>query len=185
MNRADIAAWLTDLSPDVPCGEDEEYSADFRSLEEALAGKPDAQYGGTVIAATPPDWTLAHSLSMTLLERTRDLRVAVHYTRSGTVYHGDGSQTQQSAQSGPLRPALKYDADGHPTRALEPAPAHAAFTEQATVAQRILTRGSGASMSMHAAAVTSRGGFGRGGGGGGFGGGGGHSFGGGGWSSGG
>ncbi|AXF11841.1 hypothetical protein CUJ91_28925 [Paraburkholderia graminis] len=108
-----------------------------------------------------------------------------YYTRSGTVYHGDGSQTQQSAQSGPLRPALKYDAGGHPTRALEPAPAHAAFTEQATVAQRILTRGSGASMSMHAAAVTSRGGFGRGGGGGGFGGGGGHSFGGGGWSSGG
>jgi type VI secretion system protein ImpA len=88
MNRADIAAWLTDLSPDVPCGEDEEYSADFRSLEEALAGKPDAQYGGTVIAATPPDWTLAHSLSMTLLERTRDLRVAVHYTRSGTVREG-------------------------------------------------------------------------------------------------
>jgi type VI secretion system protein ImpA len=88
MNRADIAAWLADLSPDVPCGEDEEYSADFRSLEEALAGKPDAQYGGTVIAATPPDWTLAHSLSMTLLERTRDLRVAVHYTRSGTVREG-------------------------------------------------------------------------------------------------
>ncbi|BBU31250.1 hypothetical protein BTHE68_49840 [Burkholderia sp. THE68] len=88
MNRADIAAWLTDLSPDVPCGEDEEYSADFRSLEEALAGKPDAQYGGTVIAATPPDWTLAHSLSMTLLERTRDLRVAVHYTRSSTVREG-------------------------------------------------------------------------------------------------
>ncbi|MFM0323210.1 type VI secretion system protein TssA [Caballeronia glebae] len=88
MNHADIAAWLTDLTPDFPCGEDEEYSADFRSLEEALAGKPDAQYGGTVIAATPPDWTLAHSLSTTLLGRTRDLRVAVHYTRSSMIREG-------------------------------------------------------------------------------------------------
>lgn len=88
MNRADIAAWLADLTPDLPCGEDEEYSADFRSLEEALAGQPDAQYGGTVIAATPPDWTLAQALSTTLLGRTRDLRVAVHYTRSSTVREG-------------------------------------------------------------------------------------------------
>jgi type VI secretion system protein ImpA len=85
MNLADIATWLTDLSPESPCGEDEEYSADFRSLEQAIAGKPDAQYGGTVIAATPPDWTLAHSLATSLLARTRDLRVAVHYTRASMV----------------------------------------------------------------------------------------------------
>jgi type VI secretion system protein ImpA len=87
MNREDIEAWLTELAPH-PCGEDEEYGADFRALEQAIAGKPDAQYGGTVIAATPPDWTLAHSLSMGLLERTRDLRVAVHYTRSSTIRGG-------------------------------------------------------------------------------------------------
>ncbi|SAK50151.1 type VI secretion system protein TssA [Caballeronia ptereochthonis] len=87
MNRADIAAWLTELAPE-PCGEDEEYSAEFRALELAIAGKPDAQYGGTVIAATPPDWTLAHSLATTLLARTRDLRVAVHFTRAGMVREG-------------------------------------------------------------------------------------------------
>ncbi|SAL32990.1 ImpA domain-containing protein [Caballeronia turbans] len=85
MNLADIATWLTDLTPDSPCGEDEEYSADFRALEQAIAGKPDAQYGGTVIAATPPDWTLAHALATALLARTRDLRVAVHYTRASMV----------------------------------------------------------------------------------------------------
>lgn len=88
MNRADIAAWLTELTPDLPCGEDEEYSAEFRALEQAIAGKPDAQYGGTVIAATPPDWTLARSLAMTLLTRTRDLRVAVHYTRASMLREG-------------------------------------------------------------------------------------------------
>ncbi|WP_321801373.1 type VI secretion system protein TssA [Caballeronia sp. J97] len=88
MNFADIAAWLAALAPDAPCGEDEEYSPEFRALEQAIAGKPDAQYGGTVIAATPPDWTLARSLSITLLGRTRDLRVAVHYTRSGMAREG-------------------------------------------------------------------------------------------------
>lgn len=88
MNLADIPTWLTDLSPHAPCGEDEEYSTEFRALEEAVAGKPDAQYGGIVIAATPPDWTLARSLSMTLLGRTRDLRVAVYYARSSMVRDG-------------------------------------------------------------------------------------------------
>ncbi|HWT38987.1 MAG TPA: type VI secretion system ImpA family N-terminal domain-containing protein, partial [Paraburkholderia sp.] len=88
MNLADIAVWLTDLAPDSPCGGDEEYSPEFRALEQAVAGKPDAQYGGIVIAATPPDWALARSLSMTLLERTRDLRVAVYYTRAGMNREG-------------------------------------------------------------------------------------------------
>ncbi|EDZ97746.1 type VI secretion-associated protein, ImpA family, partial [Burkholderia sp. H160] len=88
MNPADIAVWLTALAPESPCGEDEQYSPEFRALEQAVAGKPDAEYGGTFIAATPPDWTLARSLSMTLLERTRDLRVAVHYTRSSMVREG-------------------------------------------------------------------------------------------------
>lgn len=88
MNLADIEAWLTDLAPDYPCGEDEEYSTEFRALEAAVAGKPDAQYGGTVIAATPPDWTLARSLSIALLGRTRDLRVAVHYARSSMAREG-------------------------------------------------------------------------------------------------
>jgi type VI secretion system protein ImpA len=90
MNRADIAHWLTDITPELPCGEDEEYSAEFRALEEAVAGKPDAQYGGTVIAATPPDWALARSISMTLLARSRDLRVAVHYTRASLIREGYG-----------------------------------------------------------------------------------------------
>ena len=90
MNHADSFAWLTDVSPDLPCGEDEEYSAEFRALEQAVAGKPDAQYGGTVIPATPPDWAQALSLTSTLLARSRDLRVAVYYTRAGLMREGFG-----------------------------------------------------------------------------------------------
>ncbi|SAL53081.1 type VI secretion system protein TssA [Caballeronia telluris] len=88
MKHAPIAAWLTDVAPELPCGEDEEYSTEFRALELAVAGKPDVQYGGTVVAATPPDWTRALSLSMTLLARSRDLRVAVHFTRASAIREG-------------------------------------------------------------------------------------------------
>ncbi|WP_168788030.1 type VI secretion system protein TssA [Paraburkholderia aromaticivorans] len=90
MNQADCAAWLTDVTADLPCGEDEEYSAEFRALEQAVTGKPDAQYGGTVIPATPPDWAAALLLASTLLVRSRDLRVAVHYTRAGLMRDGFG-----------------------------------------------------------------------------------------------
>ncbi|KAA1000976.1 type VI secretion system protein TssA [Paraburkholderia panacisoli] len=88
MNQADSAAWLTDLTTDLPCGEDEEYSAEFRALEQAVTGKPDAQYGDTVIPATPPDWAEALSLASALLARSRDLRVAVHYTRAALMREG-------------------------------------------------------------------------------------------------
>ncbi|MFM0053476.1 type VI secretion system protein TssA [Caballeronia grimmiae] len=122
MNRADITAWLTDIAPDAPSGMDEEYSADFRALEEAVAGKPDAQYGGVVIAATPPDWALAQSLSTALFERTRDLRVAVHYTRASAAREGfDGLAQGLAAIDGLLdvqwhsvHPQLD-EADGDPT----------------------------------------------------------------------
>ncbi|VXB14171.1 ImpA domain-containing protein [Burkholderia sp. 8Y] len=122
MNRADIAGWLTDITPHAPSGDDEEYSADFRALEEAVAGKPDAQYGGVVIAATPPDWALARSLSTALLQRTRDVRVAVHYTRASAAREGfEGLARGLALIDGLLElhwpsvhPQLD-DADGDPT----------------------------------------------------------------------
>ena len=40
MNQADSAAWLTDVTADLPCGEDEEYSAEFRALEQAWPASP-------------------------------------------------------------------------------------------------------------------------------------------------
>lgn len=88
MDHADITRWLSDVTPDSPCGEDEEYSAEFRALEQAVAGKPGAQYGETVIPATPPDWAAARSLAGVMLERARDLRVAVHYTRASLMRDG-------------------------------------------------------------------------------------------------
>src|SRR6202051_954470 len=69
------AEWLGDISADLPCGPDLEYDPSFLLLEQAVNGRPEVQYGETVIAAVPPDWTWTDALCLELLSRTRDLRV--------------------------------------------------------------------------------------------------------------
>jgi type VI secretion system protein ImpA len=54
----------------------------FLELERVVHGKPEVQYGETMVAATPPDWKIAESLSLDLLAKSRDLRVAVHLSRA-------------------------------------------------------------------------------------------------------
>jgi type VI secretion system protein ImpA len=68
---------LADLSDDAPSGENLEFDPDFSALERACTGKPEAQYGDTVIPAVPPEWKEALPLAESLLERTRDLRIMV------------------------------------------------------------------------------------------------------------
>jgi type VI secretion system protein ImpA len=73
---------LADLSPDAPGGVDVEYDPAFLELEQAVYGKPDVQYGDTVVAATEPDWKLAEALALDLLAKSHDLRVAAHLSRA-------------------------------------------------------------------------------------------------------
>lgn len=73
---------LAEISANHPCGDDLEYDADFLALELAVFGKPDEKFGKTEKAATPPDWKAAEALSLGLMERSRDLRVAVHLSRA-------------------------------------------------------------------------------------------------------
>lgn len=72
-----VESWLQPLADDEPCGPNLEYDKDLIALEQASQGKPEQQYGSTVIDATPPDWKTVRDLSHSLLDRTRDLRVAV------------------------------------------------------------------------------------------------------------
>lgn len=65
-----------------PCGPDLEYDPDFVELDTLAAGKPEQQFGETIIAAEAPDWQAVLALSTSLLERSRDLRVAIHYLRA-------------------------------------------------------------------------------------------------------
>lgn len=82
MSDVDIEALLTPLDAAAPCGADLEYDESFRAMEEALRGKPEQQYGDTVIAAEGSDWRRVMSLALALGARSRDLRVAVNLLRA-------------------------------------------------------------------------------------------------------
>jgi type VI secretion system protein ImpA len=73
---------LAEISPENPCGSDVEYDPEFLELERVVNGKPDVQYGETVVAATPPDWKAAEALARSLLSKSHDLRVAGHLARA-------------------------------------------------------------------------------------------------------
>ncbi|WP_213777129.1 type VI secretion system protein TssA [Caballeronia sp. dw_276] len=76
------AAWLEDISAEFACGVDLEYDPSFRLLEDAVNGKPEAEYGKTVVAAVPADWTAANALCAELMSRSRDLRVVAFLARA-------------------------------------------------------------------------------------------------------
>src|SRR5260370_32242053 len=82
------AEWISDISADLPCGPDLEYDPSFLLLEQAVNGRPEVQYGETVIAAVPPDWTWTDTLCLELLSRTRDLRVIACLARGRLVRNG-------------------------------------------------------------------------------------------------
>lgn len=74
-----IDGWLQPLPDDAaPCGPDLEYDNDFLALNQAAAGRPETQFE----AAVPPDWRDVRVRCEALMERTRDLRVAVTWVRA-------------------------------------------------------------------------------------------------------
>ncbi|MBI3897446.1 MAG: type VI secretion system protein TssA [Gammaproteobacteria bacterium] len=79
-----IEKLLADISPDLPCGPNLEYDAEFVALEQAARSKPEQQLGETVVPAQVPDWSDVGQRAQTLLQRTKDIRVAVLYARART-----------------------------------------------------------------------------------------------------
>jgi len=74
-----IGSWLQPLGDaSAPCGPDLEYDNDFLALTQAAAGKPESQFG----PAEPPDWRSVRELAESLLERSRDLRLAIFWLRA-------------------------------------------------------------------------------------------------------
>ncbi|MDE2005790.1 MAG: type VI secretion system protein TssA [Rhodospirillales bacterium] len=74
----DLDAWAAPLSEDAPCGPSLEFDADFGALDRAAQGKPEQQYGTTIIPAEEPDWKDTEAQASALMARTRDLRVLGH-----------------------------------------------------------------------------------------------------------
>lgn len=82
MSGLNVEALLAPLTAQAPCGADLSYDAAFQALEDCARGKPEQQFGDTVIAAEAPDWRSVQSQALELAGRTRDLRVAVYLWRA-------------------------------------------------------------------------------------------------------
>lgn len=80
--------YLQPASPEHPSGPDLQYDADFIALETAAQGKPEQQYGDTIIPAEPPEWKEMKQLALGLLARSKDLRVACHLARATVEMDG-------------------------------------------------------------------------------------------------
>lgn len=83
-----VDAWLVALpDEEAPCGPDLEYDNDFLALTQAAAGKPESQFG----AAESPNWRDVAEMSEALLDRSRDLRIAISWLRAKLHLVGYGA----------------------------------------------------------------------------------------------
>ena len=82
MAELDFSHFLNDQSVDQPCGENLEYDPLFQEIEQDSEGEPERRVGDSVIPAVEPDWKSVYKKSLQLLERTRDIQVAVYLTRA-------------------------------------------------------------------------------------------------------
>ena len=70
------------------CGQNFEYDPQFLELEEEALGKPEVQYGDTITQAIEPSWKRVMVLALPLMERSRDLRLAIWLTRAQLNLNG-------------------------------------------------------------------------------------------------
>ena len=82
MSDINLDELLQGLSPDAPCGEDLEYDAAFGEMERAAEGKPEQQFGDTIVPAEEADWREVRRKAMDLLSRSKDLRAAVYLAQA-------------------------------------------------------------------------------------------------------
>ena len=88
MTEFSVDELLAPVALDAPCGADLEYDPAFVALENAAHGKPEQEFGNTLVKAEPPDWRVVAEQAVELARRTRDLRVAVLLARSGARVRG-------------------------------------------------------------------------------------------------
>ncbi|MBI5615177.1 MAG: type VI secretion system protein TssA [Gammaproteobacteria bacterium] len=78
----DVESLLAPLSDETPSGENLEYDPEYIELEMAAERKPDQQFGDTIVPGEEPDWNDVANRAVSLLGRTRDLRVAIHLVQA-------------------------------------------------------------------------------------------------------
>jgi type VI secretion system protein ImpA len=70
------------IRADAPCGDDLEYDPAFTELERLARGAGAERAVGPDAPAEGPDWKAVRTKSLALLERTKDLRVAIAWTKA-------------------------------------------------------------------------------------------------------
>ncbi|OPA83774.1 type VI secretion protein ImpA [Pseudomonas fluorescens] len=84
----DFTALAQPLGEADACGQNFEYDPQFLELEEEALGKPEVQYGDTITQAIEPNWKRVMVLAQPMLERSRDLRLAIWLTRAQLNLNG-------------------------------------------------------------------------------------------------
>lgn len=82
MASIDIEDLLQPISPESLVGDNLEYAPEFGELERAAKGKPEQSLGAGNQPVEPPDWNSVYSLSTALIQKSKDLRLAVYLTRA-------------------------------------------------------------------------------------------------------
>jgi type VI secretion system protein ImpA len=121
-DRTDIAAWTAPLDETTPSGPDLEYDADFMALERAVAPRGERIVGDGG-EAEAPDWDRLLPSATALLDRSRDLRVAVTLSSGWLAQRGlpgwrDGLALVHALLEGlwdSVHPQLEADDDNDPT----------------------------------------------------------------------
>lgn len=83
-----VEALLAPIGEASPCGDDLEYEAGFTALVTAAQGKPEQQFGDTVIPAVEPEWREVAEQADAILRRSKDVRAAVLLLRAATRQQG-------------------------------------------------------------------------------------------------
>src|SRR5690349_11474687 len=112
-----VEDWLRDTETEPPCGPNLEYDDQYMALASAAAGKPEQQFGDTIIPATQPDWVDVIGRATALLGRSKDVRTALLLTRaltntSGLHGLGEGLRVVRSLLENhweDVHPRLAYD----------------------------------------------------------------------------
>jgi len=84
----DVGTVLAETRELPPCGPNLEHDLSFFELEEAARGKPEQRTGDAVKPAEDPNWPKVIDRAQAVLNRSKDLRVAVHLTRALTCTEG-------------------------------------------------------------------------------------------------
>jgi type VI secretion system protein ImpA len=88
LSTESIEALLNPISEELPSGSDLEYDPAYTALETDARTKAEQQFGDTVIPAVEPEWRSLIGSATDLLQRTKDVRVAVLALRAATRTQG-------------------------------------------------------------------------------------------------